>query len=143
MLGLAALAALKLDYETTLACDRAADACTVTEVRRLSSEVVERFALRDLREASHKLRRTGKGGTLDCAALAVKSRSEMVEICGGAGPEYAARINAFVADRAQPRFAATLDTGAGGRMLAWFLVAFAVPPLAAAFFFLLRARRRT
>lgn len=139
MLGLAALAYAQLAGTSVFSCDRGEDACVLADHKPFWIEELDRFKATHLREARHATQSRGRS-SFDCALLTVSSRSAPVEICGRAGPEYSARINAFVADPARPRFEEGRDTGFNGRMLAGFLAAFAIPPFLAGLW-LLRRRR--
>jgi hypothetical protein len=137
----AGLAYAQLATMTVFECDRGTDACVVYVAKPYWTDEIDRFPAAKLREATHFERTMQKGATLNCVALRVDSRTEPVEICGRAGPDFAERINAFVAERDRPRFIAQLDASSGGRLLAQFLLACSIPPLLAGVFLLRRVLR--
>lgn len=123
----AGLAYAQFAYLTVLECDRAADSCVLAEDKPYWRDELDRFPVSKVQGAKH-FEQTYKGRVTNCVGLTVAIRQGPVEICGRAMPELAASVNAFLADPARPRFAATIDNSFGGRMFAWTLLGCAAFP---------------
>ena len=127
LVACAVLAYAHLSYLTELECDRAADSCVVAEAKPYWKDELDRFPASKVREAKHFVS-THKGRETNCVGLTVASRTGPVEICGRAMPEFAASVNAFLADPARPRLAMTIDNSFGGRIAALVFLGFAAVP---------------
>ena len=123
----AALAYAQLSWFTVLECDRPTDTCVLAEDKPYWRQELDRFPVSKVQGAKH-FEQTYKGRVTHCVGLTVAIRQGPVELCGRAMPELAASVNAFLADRARPRFAVSLDNSFGGRMFAYALLGCAVLP---------------
>lgn len=124
--GVAATQFAVYAYDTVLACDRAEDACTVTEFHLLWTDQRDRFRASDVRKV------TVEGTGSDSCVVLWLAKAESVYVCepGAGRPDYLADVVRYFADRKQPSVRAILSGDVRGYFGLAFMGALSLPFLA-------------